>query len=43
MCTNNNEIAAGVTPCTRDAIPNVIGRAAFNFARTSEDNPITSS
>jgi hypothetical protein len=42
MCTNNNDIAAGVTPDTRDACPRVLGIAMLNFCLTSWDKPGTS-
>lgn len=37
--TKSNEIAAGVIPEMRDALPKVSGRASVNFAITSLDNP----
>ena len=37
--TNNNEIAAGVIPEIRDALPIVSGRVSVSFATTSFDKP----
>jgi hypothetical protein len=40
--TRSSDIAAGVTPCTREAWPRVCGRAWPSFWRTSKDRPRTS-
>src|SRR6185437_1030244 len=38
-CTRRREMAAGVTPWTRDACPTVSGRAWASFCRTSFESP----
>ena len=40
-CTNNSEIAAGVTPEIREAWPSVSGRCFCSACRTSIDNAVT--
>ena len=37
--TSNKEIAAGVIPEIREALPKVSGRASLSFATTSLDKP----
>ena len=41
-CTSNNEIAAGVMPGMRVAMPMVSGRTFVNLSRTSFDKPTIS-